>query len=70
MFRMDTISILTQLTSVCGVSGAEESAAKTVSQLLSPYGKTQIDSLGNVLLQTKAVTDRCFCLTLILTRSE
>lgn len=46
---MDTISILTQLTSVCGVSGAEESAAKTVSQLLSPYGKTQIDSLGNVL---------------------
>ena len=47
---MDTFEILSQLCSAAGVSGAEDSAAKTAAKLLEKYGEVTLDNaLGSVI---------------------
>ncbi len=48
---MDTKEMLIKLSSVDGNSGDEKLAAKAAAEILSAYGKTKIDNLGNVICE-------------------
>lgn len=48
---MDILKILEKLTSCAGVPGAEKAAADTAFTLLSEYGKTHTDKLGNLICE-------------------
>ena len=49
--------LIEELTRPVGVSGDEGEAAKTACALLSAYGKTATDALGNVICTVKAAKD-------------
>lgn len=45
---MNTVELLKKLTSSVGVSGAENNVVDLLCDILSPYGKVEVDSLNNV----------------------
>ena len=45
---MDTLKLLEKLTSVSGVSGAEENIVNVIKEILAPFGKVESDIMNNV----------------------
>ena len=48
MNDINTKELLYKLTSVVGVSGAEENVSKVLKDILSQYGDVTVDNMNNV----------------------